>query len=201
MKKILILFSIFLPLLASSAAPTATKVVEKTVETIQKSPSLSANITIITAGRTATGSFLLSGNRFVIDSDMGSTWYDGTTMWAYSPDTNEVTVTEPTDSELAEINPFQFIKLARTDFTSRLLKSPEGSYTVQLIPKKKNSEIKDAVVTVSASNYFIRNIKLTVNKQIIKIDLTNMRIGKHLPDSEFRFKKQLLPKAEINDLR
>ncbi|MDE7153384.1 MAG: outer-membrane lipoprotein carrier protein LolA [Muribaculaceae bacterium] len=200
MKKIFLIISLIVPLFAA-AATTASSVVEKTVETIRKAPSISANITIETEGHPATGTIILSGDRFMIDSQVGSRWFDGKTLWAYSPQTNEVTVTEPTDEELAEINPFQFLKSARNDFTPRLLKSAAGAYTVELKPKKGNSGITSAVVTVDSSTYLIKSIKLTVNKQVINIRLSSVRTGKALPDSIFRFEKRMLPKAEINDLR
>lgn len=201
MKKIILLIALIFPIISFAATPTAASVVDKTVETIRKAPSMSANISISANGNVSSGTILLSGERFVTDTDMGSTWFDGTTMWAYSPGTNEVTVTEPTDDELAEINPFQFIKSARTDFTPRLMKSASGTYTVELTPKKKGTQISKAVVTVDSSTYHIRTIVLTVNRHIINIKLSAVRSGKKLPDSDFRFRKQLLPKAEINDLR
>lgn len=200
MKKIISLLGLLLPLLAYAATPSASSVVDKTVENIRKAPSISANLNIRTASGVTTGTVILSGNRFVFDNEMGSTWYDGKTMWAYSPSTNEVTVTEPTDSELAEINPFEFIKSARTDYTPRLLKSTKDSYTVELKPKKKQA-MTEAVVTVDATTYNIRKIVLTMNKQKVDITLSGVRKGKNLPDADFRFRQQLLPKAEINDLR
>lgn len=201
MKKILLLIAMLVPLFALSAATTASSVVDKTVETIRKAPSISANIAVETEGNNATGTIVLSGDRFMIDSQAGSRWFDGKTLWAYSPQTNEVTVTEPDDSELAEINPFQFLKSARNDYTPRLLKSAAGTFTVELKPKKSNADITCAVVTVDSSTYLIKSIRLTVNKHIINIRLSAVRTGKALPDSVFRFEKRMLPKAEINDLR
>ncbi len=201
MKKLLLLISLLVPTFAFAASPTATEVVDKVIENIRKAPSMSANISVSTTGNVSSGTILIAGERFVIDTDMGSSWFDGNTLWSYSPETNEVTIMEPTDSELAEINPFQFIKSARVDFTPRFQKTAPGSYTVELLPKKKSSNINKAVVTVDASTYNIKMISLTANKHVINIKLSAVKRGKTLPDSDFRFRKQLLPKAVINDLR
>ena len=200
MRKLLALIALIIPMVCS-AVTSATSVVDKTVETIRKAPSISSNLTINARNGVSSGTFTLAGDRFVIDTDMASTWYDGKTLWSYSRDTNEVTITEPTADELAEINPFTFIKKARKDYTPRLLKSSPGTYTVELTPKSGKQEISKAVVTVDAQTYFIKNVALTINKHNINIIFQAMRTGKQLPDSHFRFNSKQLPKADINDLR
>ena len=47
------------------------------------------------------GTFILKANKFVLEMDETKAWFDGKTQWAYMEQNNEVSITEPTDTELA----------------------------------------------------------------------------------------------------
>ena len=60
-----------------AATPTAAQLLAQAVEQIKKSPSLQATFRASTSDGSAQGSILLSGNRFKLDTDEFTTWFDG----------------------------------------------------------------------------------------------------------------------------
>src|ERR1035437_2229329 len=57
----------------------------------------------------STGDFTLKGSKFVLEMDEMKAWFDGKTQWAYVAQTNEVSITEPSEKELAETNPMAIL--------------------------------------------------------------------------------------------
>lgn len=199
--RILSLLIFALSLLSVNAAnPSASSIIEKTVETIRSAPSLHANLAVITA-KTVKGGITLAGDRFAFSSPEMSTWFDGTTLWSYSADTKEVNLSNPTEGELQEINPFAFIKSARSDYKPRLLSSDTKQDKIELTPKVKKSDLKKIEVTVNKASHLPSLIVLYLKNSTIKIQITNAKIGKRLSNTAFQFNKALFPNAEIIDLR
>ncbi len=183
------------------ATPTAASIIEKTVETIRSAPSLSAKLSVVSHGKTVNGNMTLSGDRFAFSSPEMSTWFNGTTLWTYSADTNEVNLTDPTEDELQEVNPFTFIKSARREYTPRLLHSDSNKYDIELSPKVKKSELKKIEVSISKTSNLPTAITLYLKNGNVKITITNAKTGKRLSNDAFTFNKSLFPNAEIVDLR
>lgn len=186
--------------IAFAANPSATKIVEKTLSTIRNAPSITSSMSVTSSGKTMNGSMTLSGDRFAFSSQEMCTWFDGKTLWSYSGNTNEVTLTEPTDEELQEVNPFAYIKAARIGFNHKLISQNTAVNVVELTPKAK-SDVKKIVVTINKSSNLPSKIAVTSTSGDLVITLTATKIGKGLSDDTFRFKKANFPNAVIVDLR
>ena len=186
--------------IAFAANPSATKIVEKTLSTIRNAPSITSSMSVTSSGKTMKGSMTLSGDRFAFSSQEMCIWFDGKTLWSYSGNTNEVTLTEPTDEELQEVNPFAYIKAARIGFNHKLISQNAAVNVVELTPKAK-SDVKKIVVTINKSSNLPSKIAVTSTSGDLVITLTATKIGKGLSDDTFRFKKANFPNAVIVDLR
>lgn len=99
------------------------------------------------------GKITMQGNRFLLTMFGIEAAYDGKTMYMYSGDTDELTLTNPTEQELVETNPFLYAK-ALTDvcnITERT--SQDGKQTiVTLTPKDKTAGISRFTLTVRNSD-------------------------------------------------
>lgn len=179
----LLLFTVSF-LSVNAANQSAASIIEKTVETIRSAPSLSANLAVITA-KTVKGSITLAGDKFAFSSPEMSTWFDGTTLWSYSADTQEVNLSNPTNEELQEINPFAFIKSARSDYKPRLLSSDAKQDKIELTPKVKKANLKKIEVTINKTSKLPTLIVLYLKNSTIKIQITNAKIGKDFPARHF----------------
>lgn len=185
-----------------AATQTAAQLLAQTVEQIKKSPSLQATFWASTPDGSAQGSILLSGNRFKLDTDEFTTWFDGRTQWAYSRRTGEVNISEPTFEELAQINPFAVIGSLKDGYNARRVNAPKGSDRLELTPKRKGGDYAKVTLTLNAATHFPSAIEIvTTDGTKINIAVTSVKVGKMPDASAFRFNKSLYPRAEIIDLR
>ena len=168
---------------------------------LKSTPSITATLSITADGRTNTGHLTLSGNKFALTTPIGSTWYDGKTLWSHSVSTREVNISEPEESELAEINPLVMIDRSLSAYNIQLLKSSPDK-VIEMTPiKKRGADIQKAVITISSATGYPSQIVLTVNNRIVKVNFTKVVAGKKLADNDFTFDPKQFPNAVVNDLR
>ncbi|MBD5199813.1 MAG: hypothetical protein HDS83_05440 [Bacteroidales bacterium] len=184
-----------------SQAQDAASILKATSQRLKSAPSISATLSILADGRTNTGHLTLSGNRFALTTPIGSTWYDGKTLWSHSISTREVNISEPDQSELAEINPLVMIDQSLSAYKTQLITSKPDK-VIEMIPvKQRGADIQKAVITISSATGYPSQIILTVNNRIIKVVFTKVVAGKKLADKDFMFDSKQFPNATINDLR
>lgn len=150
------------------------------------------------------GKFILKGNKFVLNMDDMSVFFDGTTQWAYVPDFNEVSITTPTDEELAETNPMALLQAYKEKstirFTTRNVK--KNAFGVELTPKASDKAIKKIVVQVNKINYYPLSIQLVdKNGMISTLALSNFTTDVSTTNQTFVFDTSKHDNIEINDLR
>lgn len=95
-------------------------------------------------GRTShgSGSMTLKGSSFAITIGDNKAAYDGKTMYVYSPEIDELTLTEPTKEELTETNPFLALKsIAENSKSSEKTDAKSGKTIVTLIPNDPSLEV------------------------------------------------------------
>ena len=62
------------------------------------------------------GTIQLKGEKFVLKASEVITWFDGKTQWSYVVRNDEVNVSNPTQEELQQINPYTFLYMYQKDF-------------------------------------------------------------------------------------
>ncbi|MBD5378805.1 MAG: hypothetical protein HDR74_02770 [Bacteroides sp.] len=184
-----------------SQAQDAASILKATSQRLKSAPSISATLSILADGRTNTGHLTLSGNRFALTTPIGSTWYDGKTLWSHSISTREVNISEPDQSELAEINPLVMIDQSLSAYKTQLITSKPDKVIEMTPVKQRGADIQKAVITISSATGYPSQIILTVNNRIIKVVFTKVVAGKKLADKDFMFDSKQFPNATINDLR
>jgi outer membrane lipoprotein-sorting protein len=100
------------------------------------------------------GKITMQGNRFLLTMFGIEAAYDGKTMYMYSGDTDELTLTNPTEQELVETNPFLYAK-ALTDVCN--------------ITEKASQDGKQTIVTLTPKNI---NGKMVNDKMVNRFTLT-----------------------------
>ena len=150
------------------------------------------------------GVFTLKGNKFTLEMDVMKAWYDGKTQWAFVPQNNEVSVTEPTMKELSETNPMAILSGFKSkcliQFSSKV-KSAQN-YCIEMIPKVKNNDITKIDVQINKSNGNLFSIKLTnKNGGSTILTLSNFQKGINVPDNIFVFNAARFKGVTVNDLR
>ena len=154
-------------------------------------------------GQVASGTFTLKGAKFVLEMSEMKAWFDGKTQWAYVAQTNEVSITEPSEKELAETNPMAILSGYKSKCTikfSTKVKSAQN-HCIEMIPKV-NKDISKIEVQVNKTTGSLFSIKLSnKNGSTSLLILSNFQKGINAADNIFIFNQAKYKGVVINDLR
>ena len=210
-----ILCSLFLVLVtihsvhAQSSDKNAVKVINDMMNLV-KTNAVKTNFTLSIKEQSSNqtqktdGSFTMKSNKFILNMDEMNVFFDGKTQWAYMTELNEVSITNPTDKELAETNPMAILSSYQNKSVIKFAKknSSKTSYQIELTPNAKNSDIKKILVIVNKNNNYPLSIQLTDKKGMISLlTLSQFKTGLKISDNAFVFDIKSHKGIEINDLR
>ena len=149
------------------------------------------------------GTFILKANKFVLEMDETKAWFDGKTQWAYMEQNNEVSITEPTDTELAQVNPMAILSGYKLKSNIRFGKSKSAqNYFVEMTPKQKNNDFTKIEVVVGKNTGNLVSIKMNLkNGSTMFLTLSNYQKGIKVTNDTFVFNKNKFKGVTINDLR
>ena len=153
----------------------------------------------------ASGTIKVKGNKFKIESNSLTTWFDGKTQWTLLAGSDEVNVSTPTAAELQAINPYSFINIYKKGYTATLTKaSYEGKsvHEVRLVATSKKSSMQKILLTIDPTTL----MPLSVRFKNAKGDWTRIRVrsiktGRKFADAVFTFDAKQHPGIEIIDVR
>lgn len=150
-----------------------------------------------------TGSIQLKGKKYKVSAGDQISWFDGKTLWNYSADIQEVTISTPTRQEKQTMNPYNFVSLYKSgyNYTKTDVKyNGKDMYEVHLMAEKANNEIPEILITIS-KDYIPYCIRMRQGNTWTRINITNFSSNKNYNDALFVFPKVQYPKAEEIDLR
>lgn len=149
--------------------------------------------------------------KYMLKTDVSQSWYDGSTQWSYLVDTEEVNILNPSNQELLESNPYLFIFSYKDLFNAKLLS--DSSYMVnpkkkkllnfiEFIPKSKDYPYQKIVLGINKSTYEMNQMKLFMTDgNIMSLTVQQFKTGIKYSTKTFQFVEELLPDAEVIDLR
>lgn len=188
--------------MASADAQSPSSVVDKVLGALKGSKALSASYTVASPEGSSKGTLVMSGKKFrVLASDV-KCWYNGSTMWSYSPATDEVNITSPTADELQMTNPYSAAQNFKSGYIISKGGKGNGTYTIRFTPKKK-SNVKHMLVTVSTSTWLIsKAVIVQTNGSKSTITISNYNRNASATAGTFEFDKKQVPAGtEVVDLR
>lgn len=106
------------PVLAQQ--PDAKEVLEQAARNFREAGGIKAAFTVRTSEGASTGTICLKGDKFLLEAEGTTTWFDGHTQWSYLASSEEVNVSEPTPEELQSINPYVFLSLDERGYKLKL---------------------------------------------------------------------------------
>lgn len=155
----------------------------------------------------SSGAIQVKGDKYFMES-MGTTvYFNGTTMWSYMQDINEVTITEPSkeDADFVD-NPALIFSFYNRDFKYRLIGEVKienfWAYEIDLYPKNMNQPYSRFKLFIRKENDAIYMVS-AISKDAINytIYITNTRFNQHMADSKFTFIPENFNDIEIVDMR
>lgn len=201
---LLAVFAIFTVNAQNDAA--AVRVIDNVLN-LTKTNAVKTNFTFVvksvSAGNhTMSGSFMMKGNKFTLNTGEMNVFFDGKTQWTYMKDLNEVSITNPTEKELAETNPMTILSAYKAKSFIKMGKSSAAAHLIELTPKMASSELRKITVSVNKTNNYPLFIQMTDKKgNVSTLTLTQFKANQKASDSEFVFNENLYKGVEVNELR
>lgn len=179
----------------------------KTYETIEADFELVIDNKMDNLQSKSSGAIQVKGDKYYMES-MGTTVYNnGTTMWSFMEDINEVTITNP-NSEDADFvdNPALIFSFYDRDFKFRLVGEVKiedfWAYEIDLYPKNLEQPYSRFKLFIRKDNHAIYMVS-AMGKDAISytIFISNMRFNQNMDDSKFTFEPKNFPDIEVVDMR
>lgn len=188
---------------AANAQMKPTAILNSVLTSFNNGDGISAQIRIVSKQQSQSGTISMSKNKYSLQLGNIKIWYNGTTMWSYSKDTNEVNVTNPSQEELQTSNPYAAVASASKDYKISSLKSTSAAhYSLRLLPKRQN-DLREIVLEIEKSTFHISKMTVvTVDGNTITTHITKYKTKNKFGNDVFTFNKKYVPtNAYINDLR
>lgn len=186
--------------------PSAKEVLDRTAETFRKAGGVKIAFTVQAPAGSSSGTIRLKGEKFLLETDGVTTWFDGHTQWSYLASGDEVNVSNPTAEELQSINPYALLSLYRQGYNLQLEKADgsrsNSTYQVVLTATGQQLEFQRITLHVTKDTYRPERIS-TVQRggSTATIIVHSYQTGENYPDALFVFDKRAYPTAEVIDLR
>ena len=179
-------------------AQTAKEVLDKTAAVVSSKGGAQASFTISGQSMNASGTIAVKFKKFHATTPHATIWFDGKTQWTYMKKNDEVNIANPTESQLAAINPYNFIYMYKKGYNYTMEKKG-GNFVVHLTVTGKKS-IQEMYLTVGQKSYSPSQVRYKTAKGWTTIDIRNFKAA-NLSDGMFRFNSKDFPHAEVIDLR
>ena len=154
------------------------------------------------------GNIKIKGQKYVVSlPDFGRQIYsDGTAIWVYMKDGNQVTISNIDDDSNDLMDPANLFNIYEKGFQSKFVeeKTLDGKavYVIDLLPESDEQDVKKITVTIDKSSMMLHSARLfSTDENIYGIDIKKLETDKDLPDSDFVFNKDKYPDLEVIDLR
>ena len=211
---VLILCSLcyLLPTLAQQD-PAAKKILDRVANKSKQYISIQADFELKIDNRrddfssNSKGTLKIKGEKYYMESPDTKVFYDGTTLWTYMEDLNEVTITEPDKSSEDFVeNPIIIFDLYNRDFKYRLVGETRVEsgwmYEIDLFPNDLDQPYSRFKIMIRKDTEELYMVK-AVGKDGIDYTayLTNAIYNKPIDDSAFTFQADKYKGVEVIDMR
>ena len=144
------------------------------------------------------GAIIMSGDKFRLEMFNLEAAYDGETMYMYSPETDELTLTNPSEEELVETNPLLYAKALVPGCNVTERATSDGQQTiVTLTPKDQSIGINRFVMKVRNSDLMPLSIEIKEGKKTSTLKFKEPKFVKSKPEYTIEPDETTF----INDLR
>lgn len=198
MEKLKITFVLLLMAVASYGQ-TAKQVLDKAAAAVSNKTGVKASFTLKGGTMNDKGTISIKGRKFTATTPDVIIWFDGKTQWTYVKKNEEVNVSTPTESQLQQLNPYNFIYMYKKGYSYTMQKKDNG-YEVHLTATDKKRSVQEMYITVNSKTYIPTQIRVKHSKGWNTIEISNFKKA-NLPDGIFRFNSKDFPHAEVIDLR
>lgn len=203
MKKNILIFALMMLTAVSSSAQTsqqAKNVLDKAAAVVGRKGGASASFSLNNPKTgTVNGTIAIKGSKFHVTTPQAIVWYNGKTQWTYMKQTEEVSITTPTQAQQAAMNPYQFITMYKKGYDLSMTTSG-SNYLVHLTAQNKQRGVPEMYILVNSKTYIPQQVKMKQKDVWTTVNISNFQ-PKNQADNIFVFQSKDYPKAEVVDLR
>lgn len=198
---------LFLTIPMVAQQPDARDILDRAADAFRREGSIKITFSVRAPEGNTNGSIRLKGDKFLLETEGVTTWFDGRTQWSYLASSDEVNVSEPTPEELQSINPYSWLSLYKQDYKLKVAKtgnaSDDTAYKVVMNATKRSQDMQCIILYIEKGSF--RPLKLSMvqrdSKDAAVVFINSYQTGKNYDDSLFVFDRKAYPTAELVDLR
>ena len=182
----------------------ARQLLDRVADTFRQAEGVEIAFEVRAPGGTSEGRIRLKGEKFRLDTEGITTWFDGRTQWTYLENSDEVNVSEPTAEELQSINPYAWLSLYKDGYTLKMGEQADPRlHKVMMTATRRGSELQCLILYVDKQT--LRPSKLSLvrrgDREAAVVLVRSYQTGQKYDDALFTFDKRAYPTAEVIDLR
>ncbi len=216
MKPVILIVTLLCSLLAFSASAQntdggATELLKKVSDKYQSYSSMQFRYTLKATKdnktlHTITGDFAIKGSKYRTGFNGQDFFCDGTTIWNYQKETNEVSIYDydPEDDDNM-MNPQRILKNWYAHFRAKYIRDEYvGGKSVALIdltPKTAQSYYRIRLHVDKSGNRIVRISVYDKDNTVYAYYIEQFKANVTLSDGYFVFDKSTYPNVEVNDMR
>ena len=142
------------------------------------------------------GTITMRGSQFILSVGEVDAAFDGKTMYMYSAETDELTLTNPTEEELLDSNPFLMAK-AIAEVCTIVERGNEQQTVITLTPNDRSLEINRFVLKVRTMDLMPLQLEMREGTKVSTLKLINPMYVNAIPP----FTIQPDETTFVNDMR
>lgn len=154
------------------------------------------------------GTIKLKGQKYCVElPDVGIKVYsDGTTLWNYMKEGNQVTISNIDDESSDLMDPSSLFSIYEKGFKSKFIaEKNEGGktlYQIDLFPDDKVHDVTKISISIDKATMMIHSAQLFgTDGNVYGIMVKKLETNKEFPDSDFVFNTTKYPDIEVIDFR
>ena len=186
---------LFLTIPMVAQQPDARDILDRAADAFRREGGVKITFSVRAPEGNTNGSIRLKGDKFLLETEGVTTWFDGRTQWSYLASSDEVNVSEPTPEELQSINPYSWLSLYKQDYKLKVAKtgnaSDDTAYKVVMNATKRSQDMQCIILYIEKRG----------SKDAAVVFINSYQTGKNYDDSLFVFDRKAYPTAELVDLR
>lgn len=192
----------------------AKEILEKVSEKAKSYKSIAADFTFSMVNKEMEidenneGTIKMKGQKYVVElPNLGvKVFCDGTTIWNYMKDGNQVTISSIDDASSELMDPASLFNIYEKGFNSKFIgEKNEGGkvvYQIELEPDSEEYDVTKVNVFIDKSDMMIQSAQLfSTDGNIYGIVVKHMDTSKDFSDSQFVFNAANYPDVEVIDFR
>ena len=206
---VIILIAICLPGFAQKANEAA-KLLEEVSDKTKSYESIKANFTYTMDNKAAnihetkTGTLLVSGDNYQLKAAGQTIFCDGTTVWTYIGESNEVQIND-VDTRESALTPSKLLTSYNANYLSRIIRDKDASgpdfEAIELIPNSTKNFVK-AILIINKPLKQVKAFKIfDKNGNTFIYNVTKFQVDVPIKDSDFTFVEASYPDVEVIDMR